>query len=332
MAHFLVIEDEKNIRANWCSLLEAEGHTFEEAATVDEAIAAIEQSESNEGEPFDLLLLDHNLDDETGIQLVQFLDEDYCENRVVVITGNKQKSLPTEYATYGSIAHLMKPVSRDQFYATIDSTLERRSILVERRQDWEDAYRLLEEIGLLDSLEKLQIEAHVACSQYSQLYSTYQKLLEDLERTGGREQKIAAAYEKATSSLNSAEASFDSLYEFLEGFAYTQSFLKDVREIFNSDRLQFFLLQAYLKRIRENPQSQRIRNLTETAGHCEYRIGRAYRLYFRFEQPLNVLERFGNKKLQPKILEFLKKTTEPPIGHLDQLKQREPESYSYVKI
>ena len=320
MAHFLVIDDEPPIRQGWCSFLEAEGHTYEEAADVDEAIAMIEQSESDEGETFDLLLLDHNLGDETGIDLVQYLDTDYCENRVVVITGNKQRSLPKEYANFGSIAHLLKPVNRDQFYATIDSTLELRSILIDRRLDWEDAYSLLEETGLLDSLEKVKGEARAARSQYAQLYSTYQKLLEDLDKAGGREQQIAAAYDKATRTLNDAEASFDSLYEFLEGFAYTQSFLDDAYEVFCSDRLQFFLLQAYLKRITENSESQRIRNLRGTSsGHCEYRIGRSYRLYFRFERPSQVLERYGHKNLQPKILEFLSRTMEEPISSAEQL-------------
>ena len=320
MAHFLVIDDEPPIRQGWCSFLEAEGHTYEEAADVDEAIAKIEQSESDEGEPFDLLLLDHNLGDETGIDLVQYLDTDYCENRVVVITGNKQRSLPKEYANFGSIAHLLKPVARDQFYATIDSTLELRSILFDRKQDWEDAYSLLEETGLLDSLEKVKGEAHAARSQYAQLYSTYQKLLEDLDKAGGREQQIAAAYDKATSTLNDAEASFNSLYEFLKGFAYTQSFLDDAYEVFCGDRLQFFLLQAYLKRITENPESQRIRNLRGTAsGHCEYRVGRSYRLYFRFEPQSKVLERYGHKNLQPKILEFLSRTTEEPTSSSEQL-------------
>lgn len=320
MAHFLVIDDEPPIRKNWCSLLKAEGHTYDEASDVDEAIATIEQSETDEGVPFDLLLLDHNLGDETGIDLVQYLDNDYCENRIVVITGNKQRSLPREYANFGSIAHLLKPVTNDQFYATVEQTLELRSLLIDRKQDWEDAYSLLEELGLLDSLDKLKGEARAARSQYTQLYSTYQKLLEDLDKAGGREQKIAAAYDKATSTLNESQASFDSIYEFLSHFAYTQSFLDDAYEIFTSERLQFFLLQAYLKRIVEHPESQRIRNLRGSAdGHYEYRVGRSYRLYFRFERPMQVLERFGHKNLQPKILEFLSRTTEAPVTRSEQM-------------
>lgn len=311
MAHFLIVDDEDFIRREWKELLNNENHTYIEAVDVDQAIEAIEQSEKIEGEPFDLILLDHNLGDENGDVLLKYLDFDYYQHRIIVITGHGSVSLAKEYAKVGAIGHLIKPVSEIQFYNTIASALERRAIYVDEKENWQSAYQLLEDIGLLDSIEQLKVDSAKVVEQYESLKLTYEQLITDLQKAIGKESEIAGAYKKATDNLNSAPGGIDSIFPFLEGFMITSSFWSDIENVFSSDRLHFFILQAYLKRITSNPYSYRIKHLVGgTTGHYEYRIGRNYRLYFRKKEGVIILERFGHKNVQDKIIKFLSNSSE----------------------
>ncbi|MBD2730258.1 response regulator [Nostoc sp. FACHB-892] len=310
MAHFLIVEDEAFIRREWKFLLDKENNTYVEAADVDQAIEAIDKSEE-ECEPFDLILLDHNLGDEKGVNLLEYIDLSYCQHRIIVITGDGSIPLAREYAKIGAIGHLIKPVSEVQFYITIASALERRYIYVDEKENWESAYQLLQEMGLLDSIEKLNADSAMLLDQYQALKAAYNELIHDLEKASNKESEIAQAYKKAADTLNLIPGSFDSIIPFLYGFFLTPTFLSDVKKIFTSDRLQFFILQSYLKRIKENPSAYRITRIVNTAiTHFEYRVGKNYRLYFRKEGNTIILERFGHKNIQDKIISFLDKNCE----------------------
>ncbi|MBD2682646.1 MULTISPECIES: response regulator [Nostoc] len=316
MAHFLIVEDEAAIRREWKSLLEKENHTYVEAADVDQAIEAIDKSEK-QCEGFDLILLDHHLGDETGVNLLENLDVSYCQHRIIVITGHASIPLAREYAKIGAIGHLIKPVSEIQFYITISSSLERRYIYVDEKENWESAYHFLQEIGLLDSIEKLNTDSAMLLEQYEALKAIYEQLINDLEKASNKDSEIAQAYKKASDTLNSTPGSFDSIIPFLNGFLFTPTFLSDIKKIFTSERLHFFILQSYLKRIKENPSAYRITRIVNTAiTHFEYRIGKSYRLYFRKEGNTIILERFGHKNIQDKIISFLDKNCENYIENL----------------
>ena len=52
MAHFLIADDEPNVRAALISLLKPQDHTYEEAGNIMDIIETVEASESEGGEPF----------------------------------------------------------------------------------------------------------------------------------------------------------------------------------------------------------------------------------------------------------------------------------------
>ncbi|MTF37524.1 response regulator [Cyanobacterium aponinum] len=315
MAHILIVDDEAHIRAEWRTRLLRENHTFIEAKDIDEAVDAIEESQKNDHDPFDLILLDHSLGEEQGLDLLDEVGKDYLQHRVLVITGHGTTSLAREYASIGAIGHLIKPVSEAQFYTAIASALERRKIQVEEKEDWESAYAVLENLGVLESLEELKTDSIKVQEQYEVLKSTYDQLLEDLRSAGGQEYKMATAYEKASQSLNGVDGSVEGIIPFLTKFKITKSFWSDVKTIFKKSRLYFFVLQNYLIRIAENPLAYRIKHLAGGAdGHYEYRIGSEFRLYFRKEADDIILERFANKNIQPEIIKFLNNTQETPFA------------------
>lgn len=319
MAHFLIADDEPKVRAALVALLKPQGHTYEEAGNILDIIKTVKESESISGEPFDLLLLDYNFGEASGLDAIRGLNKvigsDYCEHRIVVVTGCHQRGLSVEFAGLGAIGHLHKPINEAQFWSTVDAALTRRELYVEKKNDWEAALELLNDLGIIEEIESLK----AVSEQYAALDTIHQNLLNDLQAAGHKEQQIALAYTKATQALNNSPGAFESIFTFLENFGYTHPFLEDVKQIFRSDRLHFVALQSYLQRISLNPEAYMVKALHPSApGHYEYRVGSSFRLYFRRATAGKIiLERFGHKTVQPKILSYLGQSYDADISLLE---------------
>lgn len=317
MAYILIVDDEPLIRKTWVNYLRSLGHQYQEAGDVDSALTAIENSEKT-GDIFDLILLDHDLGDEKGLDLIQDIDPESYQYKIIIITGHAHTSIAKDYAKAGAVGHLIKPVSEAQFHNTIESALERQALYLDQREDWQHACELLESMGILESVESLKNDSQRLTEQYEALRQIHESLLDDIRKAGAKEQAIAEAYQKASEALNATPGGIEEIVPLLKAFKITSSLWDDLKYTFSSDRLHFFILQHYLKRIAENPLEYRIKHLTGGAnGHYEYRIGRSYRLYFRKDGNTIILERFGHKNIQDKIVGFLGGNCEPILAFGD---------------
>jgi response regulator of citrate/malate metabolism len=310
MAHFLLVEDRLDICEIWRNWLLEEGHTCQCANTYEDAVQKIWVSEQNDGEPFDMILLDHELDGGLfGINVLNEISEeigqDYKEHRFVVITASHDMGLVSIYSQRGALGYLIKPISRESFFATIINALERRRIYVENKEDWEAAVRVLEDLELLPKIEQMQRDLEA----FQALKEIHNKLLEDLRKAGGNEAKIRESYAYAYQAITNNTATIESIIPCLQPFFITESFWEDIEYTFHHERLKFYGLQSYLLRIGSDPNAYRIKHLSGDApGHYEYRTGITHRLYFRRQDGHIVLERFGHKSKQKEILHFLHET------------------------
>jgi len=325
MAHILLVDDKASIRDSWRKLLASTGHTTVDAGDVDEALIQIRESQKNPevADGFDLILLDHDLDGgEIGIDLIKeldLIDPAYYQYRIIVITGHEETHIAKEYAKLGVVDHLIKPVSEAQFHNTIVAVLERRDLYINQKEDWQQAFDLLEKNGLLESVETLKENSKQVNEQYDALKQIYDELLADLKRAGTKEGEIASAYQCATDALNASKIGISSIVPTLDFYKVTRSFIQDLKQIFATDKLRFFILHNYLKRIKDAPLEFRIRQLNGGApGHYEYRAGRDYRLYFRKLDDEIILERFGHKNIQDNIIEYLCNRQDPVVHAVEQ--------------
>lgn len=314
MAHFLIADNEPDIRREFRSLLESQGHTCEEAKNRSEVRKAVKNSEAETNEPFDLILMDYDFGDGTyGLDIMAKLGSDYCEHRVIVLTALRNINLPREFAQLGAIGHLLKPVPDDQFWVTVNSALTRRELFIERKEDWEAALELLDKAGVLEGQENYDAVNKQLASQLESPKAINDQLQAELKRAGSREGEIAKAYEKASDALGKAPGDINVISSTLISFGFTKPFLADVETLFERDRLHFYILASYLKRIderRDDHHDYRRRVLAgKASNHSEYRVGRSYRLYFRREDGRKIiLERFGHKTVQEKIIEYLSRS------------------------
>jgi len=310
MAHFLLVDDNPEICKIWGDWLLEENHTYQRAGTYAEAVQQICASEQDDGEPFDMILLDHELDgDFRGFNVLNDITEElnnnYLEHRIIVITAHRSRELVRGYSQWGVSGYLLKQTSQDQFFATIINALERRRIYVENKEDWESAVSVLEDLELLPNIEQMERDLEA----FQALKETHNKLLEDLKQAGGNEAKIRESYAYAYQTITNNTATIKSIIPCLQPFLITAPFWRDIEYTFDHERLKFYGLQSYLSRVGNNPNAYPIKHLSGDApGHYEYRTGITHRLYFRRQDGRIVLERFGHKSKQKEILHFLHET------------------------
>lgn len=121
MARVLVIEDEAPLRRIITMNLARRGHTVAEAGSVaeaDEAFAAAPQ-------PFDVILLDINLPDRTGWDVLRHLAAGGSARRPLVIITTAVRPVERRLAEFRPAAVLLKPFPIETLIRLIDRELAR---------------------------------------------------------------------------------------------------------------------------------------------------------------------------------------------------------------
>jgi DNA-binding NtrC family response regulator len=118
----LIIDDEKSIRDIFTLLLEDKGYGVESAATAAEGL-----SKTAEFRP-DALLLDMNLPDRPGIEVLSRVREILPACRILIITAFGTIRNAVEAVKLGAYAYLEKPVDNEELLLVIGRALEVRKL------------------------------------------------------------------------------------------------------------------------------------------------------------------------------------------------------------
>ncbi len=329
MPRILIAEDDQSTSNEWRRLminfLSEEENVGAESIEVDQAFNYQDTLDFLDEEEYDITLLDHELDPSTktltGLEVLEELQKrnngkNLIDKKFVVLTGFADSDVARSYERFGCLEQLIKPISEAQFKVAMIRAWTRLRI-GEEESDWEDAYDLLSQLGLIQSLESLQRDAEAV----DQLHARVTGLQESFEQfkkqfAGKHPEEQLAGYEAARASLSTEKGSVGSVLPHLDGYGVTESFLDDLQHAFRHDRLAFWILQSYLQRFKES--DGRVRYLqTGFGNHAEYRIGRSYRLYFRQEGSKKVLEHFGHKNKQGSIIDGLRNGSPTIVNNVD---------------
>jgi len=119
VCNILIVEDEATFRRVIVQNLAKRGHQVREVATVADAVSTVLEA------PPDLLLLDLNLPDGSGWDVMRALQSREIAVPVIVLSGGViQPSLLSEF---NPMAHLSKPMSLEELFqlvGRVDQTLE----------------------------------------------------------------------------------------------------------------------------------------------------------------------------------------------------------------
>jgi len=129
MASVLIVEDEAALRRNLALYLARRGHSVAEADGVESAIEALEAFAS----PFDVILLDINLPDGTGWDVLRYLSTRTGGSPTTPVTGQSRVIVMTAVRPaqcrldeFRPAAFLLKPFPMDALVRLLDRVLARR--------------------------------------------------------------------------------------------------------------------------------------------------------------------------------------------------------------
>lgn len=124
-ANILVADDEYDFRMILQSFLESEGHTVTTAEDGADAINKLQEK------AFDLVLLDIRMPRVDGIEVLQFIRQQYIDTQVINLTAVNDVRIAVECMQLGAFHFLTKPYSVDELQSLVTRALEKRSMSIE---------------------------------------------------------------------------------------------------------------------------------------------------------------------------------------------------------
>ncbi|HNV59607.1 MAG TPA: response regulator transcription factor [Rhodoferax sp.] len=117
MKSILLVEDDADLREELTDYLGAAGYSVCGVGSVADAERALTQS-------FELLILDINLPDGSGLELCRRV-RPYIRSGIVICTGRSERHLRIDGLKDGADAYLVKPIDLQELEATLYSLLRR---------------------------------------------------------------------------------------------------------------------------------------------------------------------------------------------------------------
>jgi len=126
----LIVEDETDIRTLIAGILQDEGHQTREAATSDEALAAVRAREPN------LVILDVWLKGSSmdGIELLDTLKQSAPDLPIIIISGHGTVETAVSAIRKGAYDYIVKPFKADKLIVTATRALEAAKLRQENRE------------------------------------------------------------------------------------------------------------------------------------------------------------------------------------------------------
>jgi DNA-binding NtrC family response regulator len=124
-ANVLVADDEADFRLILQSFLESEGHIVTTAEDGADAINKLNEKR------FDLVLLDIRMPRVDGIEVLQFIKQQYIDTQVIILTAVTDVRIAVDCMQLGAFHFLTKPYSVDELQSLVNRALEKRSMSIE---------------------------------------------------------------------------------------------------------------------------------------------------------------------------------------------------------
>jgi response regulator RpfG family c-di-GMP phosphodiesterase len=158
----LIVDDDKQVREVLHQIFLTAGYSCRLAQDGREGVAMFRTARPP------LTVTDLKMPNMTGIELLQQVRQVDQDAAVIVLTGAADVKTAIESLKLGAYDFIMKPVNVDELLIAADRALERRQLLIERRE-----YQ-----AMLES--RVEEATHHLAAAYRELESTYRSTLEAL--------------------------------------------------------------------------------------------------------------------------------------------------------
>ncbi|HEY3276933.1 MAG TPA: sigma-54 dependent transcriptional regulator [Syntrophorhabdaceae bacterium] len=133
MKKVIIIDDDQAV-LNYLNIFLLQAGSLE-VTTLNESRRAFAELKANQ---YDLLLLDMDMPDVTGLDILKIIQDNNIDVETIVLTGVEDVELAVAAMKLGAVEYLTKPVDNDRLLNLINSILEKREI--QKGTDREPSY------------------------------------------------------------------------------------------------------------------------------------------------------------------------------------------------
>jgi signal transduction histidine kinase len=143
----LLVDDDANILETAKDILEEHNYVVHTASRGDAALQLLEQK------AFNIVIVDFQLPDSTGLELARKVREHNEDSCVILITGHASLEMAVKAIQEAVYDYLIKPVDPAQLQRTLQRALEKQRLSLENKQLVHDLKETNEAIAKLDALK-----------------------------------------------------------------------------------------------------------------------------------------------------------------------------------
>src|SRR6202049_1553258 len=132
----LIIDDERPILLTLEALLSRHGFETETAATAAAGLKALKNKAAS------LVLLDLQLPDAQGLEMLDQIKTEYPETQVIILTAHDTLNNAIESIKRGAYHFISKPYASEELLSLVDKALEKQSLLRETEELRQKAHQL----------------------------------------------------------------------------------------------------------------------------------------------------------------------------------------------
>ena len=115
--HILIVDDEEDLRKLLSQVVSGAGYTVAQAADGEEAMTALRKHK------YDLALLDIQMPNATGIDVLKFIQKNSLATRAIMLTGYADLKHAMEAREFGALDFISKPYKVQDVLGTISRVL-----------------------------------------------------------------------------------------------------------------------------------------------------------------------------------------------------------------
>ena len=152
--HILITDDEVNIRFILERALRHEGYALDSAANGAEAL----QKLTNDTQPYDLLIVDLQMQPVDGMQVLQAAKEQDPDIVVIILTAHGSMESAVDALRLGAFDYLFKPATPEAIRQRVSEGLQKRKQALHRRRLLRQINALRQTLDDLDDADNLLVQ------------------------------------------------------------------------------------------------------------------------------------------------------------------------------
>ncbi|HAM35557.1 MAG TPA: hypothetical protein DEB40_01995 [Elusimicrobia bacterium] len=183
----LIVDDDANMRESIIDNLEVEGYEVAPAASGAEALAQVRQRF------FDVIIMDYNLTDSTGIDVIQRIRMINNESQILMLTAHASLDTAVKAIQEAVTDFMSKPVDFDRLKHSIAKAVEKLRLEQENKRLLEDLRIKNAELTRLNQMKSkfLSMSSHDLSNSLMTLQVSFDMLSQSISPTEDQKKRMA---------------------------------------------------------------------------------------------------------------------------------------------